>query len=351
MTNEEPIEAWISDSATRLKAIMSTSAIQKFVVESKKRVNKGILGGLIQILDFEVVATHLGPRDSRITLLVKEFKSLGSEGSSTFNVPRPIEVNQEVQKLSERLKGIRAKDYAENRHQKHLDDSERRSTVTSHNDFDLSSDENPMASQEALATQAQFTNHPTKKVGDEPGPPTQKASEPFPAHVTGVESSSPVQKQPNSALDMKTGNYDPVINEKATSGVQKVRHPPETPSGAIVNEVKKPKNVAALLSLVGENLFKFNKSVATTEKSVPERENPKDQENVAEPPNVLGQSNRSSIVVEQGTLVEDKESLLHTERNMSGPASDKHNSVHTGDGPKEFATTDNADPALAQVSS
>lgn len=360
VTNEEPIEAWISDSTARLKATMATSAVQKFFTESRKRVNKGILGGLIQILDFEVVATHLGPRDSRLTLLIKEFKSLGSEGSSIFGgIPRPIELtNLEIQELSERLKGIRAK---ENRHNKPLDDSERDSTVTSHNDFDLSSDDSPMASQQALATQAQRTNHPIERIEKERGSPTRQDSVPFPAPVAGVKSSSPVQKQPNTPLDTRTGNSDIVINENATSGLQVVRHPLEKSSVAAANEVKKPNNVAGLLSLLPTllpkgNLIKSiahpklgNENVVTAEKGIPETESRKDRRDVAEPPKMVGQSNGSSIAVKPGALVEETESLPQAERNSSTLANDSHNSFGTIDGSKESATIEKADSALAQV--
>lgn len=342
---------------------MATSAVHKFFAESKKRVNKGILGGLIQILDFEVVATHLGPRDSRLTLLINEFKSLGSEGSSIFGgsrLPRPIEVNQEIQKLSGRLKEIRAKEYTENRHHKHLHDSEGDSTVTSHNDFDLSSDDGPLASQQALATQAQRTNHPIEK---EHGSPILQDSVPLPAHVASVKSSSPVQKQPNTPLDMKTGNSDTTKNEKAISEMQAVRHSLEKSSGGTTNEVKKPKNVASLLSLIHPllpkgNLIKsmahpklMNKNEVTAEKSVPERENLKNQDDVAEPPNMVGQSNGSSIAVEPEALVKEKESVPEAERNTIDLANGNHNSIGTIGAIEESATVENADPALAQVSS
>lgn len=362
MTNEEPIEAWISDSATRLKATMASSAIQKFFAESKKRVNKGILGGLIQILDFEIVATHFGPRDSRITLLIKEFKGLGSEGSSTFGeFPRPIEVNQDIQNLSETLKRFRAKEYAENRHQKYLDDSERDSTIYSQQDFDLSSDDSPMASQQALATQAQLPKPPTKRTKQELGSPSQQDSVPFSAHVAGVKSSSPVEKQLNASLDMRIGISDVVTNEKAISGIQTFRSPLKKSSGPSANEVRRPKNVVGLLALIpnlipSSHLIKsiahpklISRKLMTIEKSVPEGKHRKDQEAVVEPPISVGQSNGSSIVVEPGALVEEKESLPHAERNLSPLADQTYNSVGLLEILKESATNESADPALAQV--
>lgn len=346
---------------------MATSAVQKFFADSKKRVNKGILGGLIQILDFEVVATHLGPRDSRLTLLINEFTSLGSEGSSIFGgSPRPIEVHQEIQKLSERLKGIRAKEYAESQPLKHLDDSERDSIVTSQNDFELSSDDSPIASQQALATQAQLTNHPLKRIEKDRDSPMQQDSAPSPAHVAGVKSSSPVQKLPKTPLDMKTGSSDIEINQKAVSETKVLHHPLEKSSRATANEVKKPKNVAGLLSLLPTllpqgHLIKsmahpklINKNVDTPEKSVPDRNSPKRQEDVAEPPNMvdqMDQKNGASIAVEPGALPKEKENLPQAERNISASADDNRNSVGTIDGLKESTTIENNGSALTQVSS
>lgn len=343
---------------------MATSAVQKFFAESKKRVNKGILGGLIQILDFEVVATHLGPRDSRLTLLINEFTSLGSEGSSIFGgSPRPIEVHQEIQKLSERLKGIRAKEYAESQPLKHLDDSERDSIVTSQNDFELSSDDSPIASQQALATQAQLTNHLLKRIENDRDSPMQQDSVPSPAHVAGINSSSPVQKLPKTPLDMKTGSSDIEINQKAVSGTKVLHHPLETSSRATANEVKNPKNVAGLLSLLPTllpqgSLIKsmahpklINKNVVIPEKSVPDRKNPKRQEDVAEPPNMVDQNNGASIAVETGALPTEKENLPQAERNISASPNDNRNTVGTIDGLKESTTIENDGSALTQVSS
>ncbi|MCJ1467164.1 hypothetical protein MMC07_005786 [Pseudocyphellaria aurata] len=351
VTSEAPIEAWISDSATRLKATMASSAIQKFFAESKKRVNKGILGGLIQILDFEVVATHLGPRDSQISLLIKEFKGLGSEGSSTFGeLPRPIEVNQDIKELSARLKRIRAKEHAED------------STVNSQHDFDLSSDDSPMASQQALATQAQLPNPPTKRLEKEVGSPSQQDSVPISAHGARIKSSSPVEKHPNASSEMRIGISDIVGNEKATSEIQTGRSPLKYPSGATANEVRRPKNVAGLLALLptllpSSHLIKsithpklISKKIVTTEESVPEGKHRKDHEAVVEPPNPVGQSNGSSVVVEPRALVEEKESLPDAERNISPLANETYNSVGVMDSLKESAPNQSSDPALAQLS-
>ena len=343
---------------------MATSAVQKFFAESKKRVNKDILGGLIQILDFEVVATHLGPRDSRLTLLINEFTSLGSEGSSTFGrSPRPMEVHQGIKKLSERLEGFRAKEYPESQPPKHLDDSGRDSIVTSQNDFELSSDDSPIASQQALATQAQL-NHPLENIEKGRDSPMQQNSAPFPAHVAGVKSSSPVQKPPKTPLDMNTGSSNIEISQKAVSGTKVLGHPLEKSSRATANEVKKPKNVAGLLSLLPTllpqgHLIKsmahpklISKNVVTSEKSVPDSKlNPQRQEDVSESPNMVEENNGGSVAVEPGALPKEKENPPQAERNISASPNDNGNSVGTIDGLKESANIENDGSALTQVSS
>ena len=58
--------------------------------------------------DFEIVATHLGPRDKRLTLYVKDFKSLGFGGSGQFGVaPQAIESREGTKELLKKLADLR----------------------------------------------------------------------------------------------------------------------------------------------------------------------------------------------------------------------------------------------------
>ena len=60
------------------------------------------------MLEFEIVATHLGPRDKRLTLYVKDFKSLGSEGSGVFGfAPQAIESREGTKELLNKLANLR----------------------------------------------------------------------------------------------------------------------------------------------------------------------------------------------------------------------------------------------------
>ncbi|KAL9612134.1 MAG: hypothetical protein Q9167_003250 [Letrouitia subvulpina] len=105
--DDEPTHAVISDSATHLRATIASSAIGKFNTKDGKRVTEHTLGNVIQLLDSEIVATHLGPRAQRLTMLVKDFKVLGSDRSQAHVQPRPIDAIQENTLLLEKLMAFR----------------------------------------------------------------------------------------------------------------------------------------------------------------------------------------------------------------------------------------------------
>ena len=96
-----------------MRATIASTAASKYAAATKKRVTKDTLGGLIQILDFEIVATHLGARSERATILIYDFESIGSEGSGAFGCPRPLESLPEVVELLDQLKAMRARETQE----------------------------------------------------------------------------------------------------------------------------------------------------------------------------------------------------------------------------------------------
>ena len=113
LTFHEPIQATLSDKYTRISARISVSATREYRKQFKRPFTKDKTGGLIQILDFEIVATHLGPRSDRLTLLVNRFRNLGSDGSGALSVPRPIESpDKGCFALLDKLMGIRAQEKA-----------------------------------------------------------------------------------------------------------------------------------------------------------------------------------------------------------------------------------------------
>ena len=68
------------------------------------------LGAVIQIQEYEIRATALGPRSDRLSLYVTKFKLLGANGSGTFGeVPRGIESEEAVGGLLRKLESQRQK--------------------------------------------------------------------------------------------------------------------------------------------------------------------------------------------------------------------------------------------------
>ena len=108
MTFKDPIQITLSDSVIRVNASIAHQASQRYAKENRKNLTEGTVGGLIKLQEFEIVATDLGPRDKRLTLYVKDFKSLGSEGSGTFGVaPQAIESRGETKTLLNKLAALR----------------------------------------------------------------------------------------------------------------------------------------------------------------------------------------------------------------------------------------------------
>ena len=175
LTFEEPIQVTLSDSVTRVNASITNQASQQYVKKNKKKLTDGTVGGLIQLEEFEIVATHLGPRDKRLTLYVKNFKTLGANGSNSFGAaPQAIESRDETKDLLNKLAHLR---------RQNLDTLFKQSAKTSpiasqssSHDIEL---ENGQESQTGFATQVSRSNVP-------------KASRPKPRYPsTGVRISSP----------------------------------------------------------------------------------------------------------------------------------------------------------------
>ena len=70
----------LSDIATRIHAILS------------ENINElGDTGSLIQLLEFEMITTPVGPRSERIGLLINRFQYLGYSEPRSLFVPRSID--------------------------------------------------------------------------------------------------------------------------------------------------------------------------------------------------------------------------------------------------------------------
>ena len=109
VNDKKPYECTIADRSTRINATFAKRSTDLYEQKTKQRFTQDRPGCLIGLNSFEIVATHLGPRDQQLTLLVKDFTVLGAEGSSRIGqVPRAIEtVDKEQGNLLKRLKDLR----------------------------------------------------------------------------------------------------------------------------------------------------------------------------------------------------------------------------------------------------
>lgn len=104
--HNRPFGATLSDSEVYMEATISSGAATIYQNRTGLTVNNA-LGNVIQIQNAEVVATHLGPRPLRITLLVNNFKVLGSDKSGQFGSPRPLEATSDYSGLLKVLSAYR----------------------------------------------------------------------------------------------------------------------------------------------------------------------------------------------------------------------------------------------------
>ncbi|KAL8794360.1 MAG: hypothetical protein Q9195_003058 [Heterodermia aff. obscurata] len=105
-----PVQLWLSDTKTLLKVIVSAAAAERFEDEYGRRVTEGTLGAVIQIHDYEIVAQHHGPKRTKITMLINNFKHVGSDGSPAFGNPCSIECQPPIIELLEKLQTLRAQE-------------------------------------------------------------------------------------------------------------------------------------------------------------------------------------------------------------------------------------------------
>ncbi|MCJ1245222.1 hypothetical protein MMC30_002424 [Trapelia coarctata] len=107
LTFEDPLKVVLSDKSISIPATLASAAVLAFKKKYRKRITEGTQGGVIQLLQFEIVVTHLGEPSEQLTLLVQEFKHLGSDGSGTFGDPQPITEKGSLRVLLDELTEFR----------------------------------------------------------------------------------------------------------------------------------------------------------------------------------------------------------------------------------------------------
>lgn len=139
-----------------MTANIAKNASKRYFHKTRQNFTEGTLGGLIQLLDFEIVATHLGPRPQKITLLVKDFQGLGSNGMGEVGMaPQAIESREETKALLEMLKEFRDLEKSANHQTRSSQErSISESLLVSQVGSNPPSEDNYMNSQAEFATQA-----------------------------------------------------------------------------------------------------------------------------------------------------------------------------------------------------
>lgn len=279
VTFEEPIQAWVSDSITRLLVTFAASAVRGCRYETRKRMTQDPLGGLIQIKDFEIVATHLGPRPYRVTILIKDFQSLGSVGSGGFGMPGQLTDLLEVRELLDRLNILRleepSKSHQEVSRAEGAGDQDSPSDTQSRimRSNSGSSGRSRSASQENFATQvprSRLAESSNTKALKSNGISRHGNSNDLPTSPNRPLISRPMIEKPLNAPTkvLKRGSSTLNANaEKSAAQLQPSDLSPKKPPARVKNQPKKSISATELLELLSKNqgpkLSRHSKSDAT----------------------------------------------------------------------------------------
>ena len=99
----------ISDKTTFITATIASAAAAQFRQKYCKGITENTRGCLIQLLQFEIVATHHGPPDDRLTLRIQELRHIGCDGEGMYGKPRPIIEQDGIRQFLNELKAFRVR--------------------------------------------------------------------------------------------------------------------------------------------------------------------------------------------------------------------------------------------------
>lgn len=108
MAFQDPIKAVLSDSYTSIEATFASSVVKAYFSKHGTRITKDTQGGVIGIAQYDIVATHLGPKQSSVTLLVRDFQFCGCAGQAAFGQPVRIQKRQRVELLVRQLRELKS---------------------------------------------------------------------------------------------------------------------------------------------------------------------------------------------------------------------------------------------------
>lgn len=142
------------------------------------------------------MATHIGPRDKRITLYVKDFKNLGASGSGNFGVaPQAIEGREETKDLLNKLADLRNQGLGANSEQ-----SATASPIRSQYSTQTFESGNNQDSQVDFATQVPRSNAPVVSKPRRPDPTATVSSSSTPTANTVKSLAPPTKKKHGNPL-------------------------------------------------------------------------------------------------------------------------------------------------------
>ena len=250
-----PIQVTLSDTVIRINASITNQASQRYAEKNRKQVTDGTLGGLIQLLDFEIVATHLGPRNKRLTLYVEDFKRLDAVASGTFGVaPQAIEDTKGAKELLNKLADLRR-----GKLDAHFEQSGASSPIRSQPSTQTSEQGNDQDSQSGFATQLTRSIAP---INTKPKPPESTTS------INFNSTSSTENFQP-MAPPTKVKHKIPLASTVDPPQAQRVPQKPKSSSKeALLNLLQKSKRAPLAPETITEpNIKGPPQSVTVSSKS------------------------------------------------------------------------------------
>ena len=246
LTFDDPIQAVISDKTTSITATIASAAVEEFYRQHGRRVTENTRGCLIQLLQFEIVATHHGPPDDRLTLRIQEFKHIGCDGEGTYGNPRPIIKQDGIKQFLNELKAFRLRVSAQ---RADVHDRDLESSLQSQEDTSAGEDResNVVNSQLAFATQHRNRKSAKALSGSALGGRQVQNSEVFVA----TKDTSP-QSSRISSEEVEQNILSILEHAKE---VERINSPPMTlaPSAKPQDCRAKPLNHSELLALLKKN--------------------------------------------------------------------------------------------------
>lgn len=106
MRYDKPIRAILSDAYTSIHASFASTAVREYEQSYRNRLTQGTVCGLLNLVDYEIVVTALGPLHEHITLFVKTFTWVGGTSGGTFGRPLIIQDRHGISDILHKLVGL-----------------------------------------------------------------------------------------------------------------------------------------------------------------------------------------------------------------------------------------------------